>query len=97
MVAVAAPAFASSQCPTGAAEALLTVGTKPTTLTFPPTTVTATVTITRSNPNTIGETGLGKLNAVGIPWNYIKLHQDGGMKKGDSIVSRSRSHSRCRT
>jgi len=85
MVAVAAPAFAAS-CPTGSGQAALTLDTKPTTLTFPPSPVTATVSITRSNPNTVGFTGVVFAPSYDPDTNYIRLQHDAGMKKGDSIV-----------
>jgi hypothetical protein len=89
IVGVASPAFAVSPSCVGDT-ASLTVGTKPTLLTFPPSVVTATVSFSSvgatGNDQTPGDTGEVHTTSYSPSWNYLKLHHPAGMDLGDTIT-----------
>jgi hypothetical protein len=89
VTSVAAPAYAASG-PCVGGEATLVSGTMPVNLTFPPSTVTATVgwssTGAQGDDQTPGETGLVRTVAYSPTWNYLKLHLPRGMTQGDTVT-----------
>lgn len=87
-VAASAPAMAASQCVVTTNFDGLTPGTTPTTLTFLPSTVTATLGFTSSGlggDNTPGDTGEVAATSTSPSWNYIEVEMLAPIDQGDSI------------
>lgn len=88
--ASAAPAFADSGCVVQTNFDNLAVGSRPTTLYFPPSTITASVAFTSTGnggDNTPGDTGLVEATNTTPPWNYIEMEMLSSLRAGDSITA----------
>ena len=90
IVGVAAPTYAASgPCLTGQSSPA-TRTTPISTLTFPPSAVTGSVTFSSTgaagNDQTPGDTGEVHTVPFSPAWNYIKLHHPQGMTQGDTIT-----------
>lgn len=87
LVAVAAPAFAASgPCLTGLSAPGLS-STPISSLTFPPSAVTATLAFSSTGHGGVPTPGdTGEVHATSWGWNYIKLHHPEGMDLNDTIT-----------
>lgn len=88
--ATAAPAFAVSGCVVQTNFDNLAVGSRPTTLYFPPSTITASVAFTSTGnggDNTPGDTGLVAATNTTPAWNYIEMEMLADLEAGDSITA----------
>lgn len=88
-VAAAAPAMAASQCVVTTNFDNLTVGTSPTTFTFSPSPVTATISYAstgQGGDNTPGGTGQVAATSTSPSWNYIEVELLDELNTGDSVT-----------
>ncbi|HSF97982.1 MAG TPA: hypothetical protein VLA55_04760 [Ornithinibacter sp.] len=88
-MAAAAPAMATSQCVVTTNFDDLTVGTRPTMLTFLPSSVTAVVTYTSTGnggDDTPGDTGLVAATSTSPSWNYLEIEMLEPLTTNDSVT-----------
>jgi hypothetical protein len=89
-VAVAAPAYATSiPCVVQTNFDSLEPGTKPSLLTFSPSTITATITYSSSGnggDDTPGGTGQVAVTNTNPPWNYIEVEMLSQLTLGDTVT-----------
>lgn len=88
-VAAAAPAVAASQCVVTTTFDNLQPGTSPATLTFLPSTITASIAYSSTGNggvNTPGATGQVAATSSTPPWNYIEVEMLDPIEQGDSVT-----------
>lgn len=88
-MASAAPAFAASACTPTVSFDDLTVGTSPTTITFLPSDVTATLSYSSTGnggDSTPGDTGKVAKTSTTPSWNYLEVEMLAELIKGDSVT-----------
>ena len=89
VTAAAAPAMAASQCVVTTHFDNLTVGTSPTTFTFSPSLVTASISYSstgQDGDNTPGGTGTVAATSTSPSWNYIEIEMLEPLNTNDSIT-----------
>lgn len=88
-MASAAPAFAASACTPTVSFDDLKVGSSPTSVTFLPSTVTATLSYSSTGNNgdpTPGNTGKVAKTSTNPSWNYLEVEMLQELTKGDSVT-----------